>query len=73
MKTHANIPDADGFYEAWLRAHEGLSDTESADLDARLVLLLANQVGDQAVLLACIAEARRTARGTAQPASAQGS
>jgi hypothetical protein len=59
MKTHANIPDADGFYEAWLRAHEGLDDAESADLDARLVLLLANQVGDQAVLLECIAEARR--------------
>ena len=59
MKTHANIPDADGFYEAWLRAHEGLSDAESADLDARLVLLLANQVGEQSVLLECIAEARR--------------
>ncbi|HZV93180.1 MAG TPA: DUF2783 domain-containing protein [Caldimonas sp.] len=61
MKTHANIPDADGFYEAWLSAHEGLSDEQSTDLDARLVLLLANQVGDQAVLLDCIAEARRTA------------
>jgi Protein of unknown function (DUF2783) len=59
MKTHANIPDADGFYEAWLRAHEGLSEAESADLDARLALLLANQIGDQAVLLECIEEARR--------------
>ena len=58
MKTHANIPDPDGFYEALLRAHEGLSDSESHDLDARLLLLLANQVGDQEVLLACIAEAR---------------
>ncbi|HWK82936.1 MAG TPA: DUF2783 domain-containing protein [Caldimonas sp.] len=59
MKTHANIPDADGFYEALLRAHEGLSDAESNDLDARLVLLLANQVGDQTALLECIEEARR--------------
>lgn len=58
MKTDANIPDPDGFYAAWLRAHEGLSDAESHDVDARLVLLLANQVGDQKVLLACIAEAR---------------
>ena len=76
MKTHANIPDADGFYEAWIRAHEGLSDAESTDLDARLVLLLANQVGDQEVLLECIAEARDTVRGaapTGQPPSAQGS
>jgi hypothetical protein len=59
MKTAANIPDADGFYEAWVAAHQGLSDAESADLDARLVLLLANQVGDQQVLLECIAEARK--------------
>jgi hypothetical protein len=58
MKTDAHIPDPDGFYEAWVAAHEGLSDEESTDLDARLVLLLANQVGDQNVLLECIAEAR---------------
>ncbi len=62
MKTAANIPDPDGFYEAWVDAHEGLSDEESTDLDARLVLLLANQVGDQQVLLACIAEAREGKR-----------
>lgn len=54
MITEPHIPDADGFYDAWLRAHEGLSDTQSADLNARLVLLLANQCGDQAVLLSCI-------------------
>lgn len=59
MKTAANIPDPDGFYAAWVAAHEGLSDAESNDLDARLVLLLANQVGDQNVLLECIAEARQ--------------
>jgi Protein of unknown function (DUF2783) len=59
MKTDANIPDPDGFYEAWVAAHEGLSDAESNDLDARLVLLLANQIGDQKVLLQCIAEARQ--------------
>lgn len=59
MKTAANIPDPDGFYAAWVAAHEGLSDAESNDLDARLVLLLANQVGDQKVLLECIAEARQ--------------
>ena len=62
MKTHANIADADGFYEAWLLAHEGLSEAESADLDARLVLLLANQIGDQSILLECIAEACRVAK-----------
>jgi hypothetical protein len=58
MKTEPNMADADGFYEAWVAAHEGLTEAESADLDARLVLLLANQVGDAQVLLDCIAAAR---------------
>jgi Protein of unknown function (DUF2783) len=57
MRTDANIPDPDGFYEAWVAAHDGLSDEESSDLDTRLLLLLANQIGDQKVLLDCIAEA----------------
>ncbi|MDM0011688.1 DUF2783 domain-containing protein [Variovorax sp. J22P168] len=58
MKTEANIPDPDGFYSAWLSAQEGLDDPGSADFNARLVLLLANQCGNQATLLACIEEAR---------------
>ena len=62
MKTDLHIPDPDGFYEAWVAAHEGLSESESADLDARLVLLLANQVGDMQVLLDCIAAARAARR-----------
>ena len=36
MRTEPNIADPDGFYEAWVAAHEGLTDAESADLDARL-------------------------------------
>jgi hypothetical protein len=62
MKTGPNIADPDAFYEAWVAAHDGLSEAESADLDARLVLLLANQVGEMKVLLDCIAAAR-AARG----------
>ena len=58
MITEPRIPDPDGFYAALLAAHEGLSEAQSADLNARLVLLLANQCGDQAVLLQCIAAAR---------------
>ncbi len=61
MKTDANIPDPDGFHAAWIAAHDGLTDAESADLDARLVLLLANQIGDQRTLLDCIAAARAAA------------
>ena len=62
MKTEPNISDPDGFYEAWVAAHEGLCDAESTELDARLVLLLANQVGEPQVLLDCIAEAREQGR-----------
>ncbi len=58
MKTESNIADPDGFYAAWTAAHQGLTESQSADLDARLVLLLANQVGDMGVLLECVAAAR---------------
>ncbi len=60
MKTTPNVPDPDGFHAAWIAAHEGLSDDASNDLNARLVLLLANQVGDQAVLLECLRHARES-------------
>lgn len=58
MNTEPHIHEPDGFYAEWLAAHEGLSEAQSADLNARLVLLLANQCGDQAVLLECIEAAR---------------
>lgn len=58
MIIDPHIPDPDGFYAEWLAAHEGLSEAQSADLNARLVLLLANQCGDQAALLECIQAAR---------------
>ncbi|MBG9388169.1 DUF2783 domain-containing protein [Caenimonas aquaedulcis] len=58
MKTALNLQDADGFYEQLLDAHQGLSKEESELLNARLILLLANQVGDAKVLAACIEAAR---------------
>jgi Protein of unknown function (DUF2783) len=59
MTTDPNIPDPDGFYAALVAAHEGLTEAQSAELNARLVLLLANQVGDQRLLLDCVAAARK--------------
>jgi hypothetical protein len=55
--TTPNIPDPDGFYAELLAAHEGLNDDESAALNARLILLLANHVGDRAVLRDAIRKA----------------
>jgi anthranilate phosphoribosyltransferase len=49
---------ADEIYEALLRGHEGLTDTDSAALNARLILLLANEAGDPDRVLAAIAAAR---------------
>jgi hypothetical protein len=51
-------PSGDVFYAELLQAHEGLSPEDSARLNARLVLLLANQVGDIEVLRAALAKAR---------------
>lgn len=60
MRSDPNIADPDSFYAALVASHEGLSEVESRLLDARLVLLLANQIGDDATLLACVAAARRS-------------
>ncbi|MHA3978371.1 DUF2783 domain-containing protein [Halovulum sp. GXIMD14794] len=60
--TTLNIPDPDGFYAELLAAHEGLSEAESEALNARLVLLLANHIGDRAVLSEAVAEARNSGR-----------
>ena len=51
------LEDADSFYERLLDAHAGLSREESEALNARLVLVLANQVGSSTQLEACLAAA----------------
>jgi hypothetical protein len=53
-----NIPDPDGFYAELIGLHEGLSREESEALNARLVLVLANHVGDREILRAALAAAR---------------
>ena len=58
MKTTNGFQDADAFYEHLLDAHAGLSRDDSELLNARLILLLANQIGDAQVLKACIDAAR---------------
>lgn len=48
----------DAFYDTLIKAHAGLTDAQSELLNARLILLLANHVGDLAVLREAIALAR---------------
>ena len=47
----------DAFYDALIAAHHGLDDAQSESLNARLLLLLANHVGDLAVLRQAMAKA----------------
>lgn len=58
FSTDNQLTDADTFYEQLLDAHAGLSREESEALNARLILLMANQIGDVAVLSQCIAAAQ---------------
>jgi hypothetical protein len=55
-----NLVDPDGLYTAILDAHADLSDVESAALNARLVLILSNHIGDAAVVREALAAARKS-------------
>ncbi len=55
---HAFTP-GDDFYEALINTHRDLSDEQSAMVNARLVLLLANHIGDIGVLREAMVMARQ--------------
>ena len=60
FETAAQISDPDRFYEVLLDAHEGLSPSQSEALNARIILVLANQIGDTDVLVKSIQAATAT-------------
>ena len=55
LHREPRLADPDAFYQALMDAHRGLDEAASRKLDARLVLILANQVGDMAVLREALA------------------
>ena len=57
FETEARLDDPDGVFEALMEAHRGLDDAASRRLDARIVLLLANQIGRSEVIRGVIAAA----------------
>ncbi|WP_299405754.1 DUF2783 domain-containing protein [uncultured Roseobacter sp.] len=57
-----NIADPDDFYDALLAAHEGLDKAQSDALNARLILVLANHIGDRETLFEALQTARASAR-----------
>jgi hypothetical protein len=50
LNIEPNISDPDGFYDELIAAHSSLSKPESDAFNARLILILANHIGDRAVL-----------------------
>ena len=59
LSTRSNFAKPDDAFRAVVEAHQGLNDEQSADLDAALVLILANHIGDLEVLREAIALAQR--------------
>lgn len=58
VNIEPNIADVDAFYEQLIDAHNGLSEEDSHLVNAKLVLLLANHIGDLDVLRDALAKAR---------------
>lgn len=57
LRRTLNLVKPDDVYNALIDAHKGLSDEQCRALDARLILLLMNHIGDEAVILEAIGEA----------------
>ena len=58
LNLEPNIARPDDFYEALIELHRGLTPEQSAKVNAKLVLLLANHVGDDDVLREALHAAR---------------
>ena len=58
LNSQPNIAAPDDFYQELIDLHRDLSDEQSALVNAKLILLLANHVGDAATLRAALAAAR---------------
>ena len=71
LSTNSNFARPDDAFRMVVEAHRGLSDAQSADLDAALVLILANHIGDIDVLREAIALAQRRMLDTGQQQAQQ--
>jgi anthranilate phosphoribosyltransferase len=59
LAREARLADPDAAYRMLAEAHRDLDERDSAALNARLVLILANQIGDLPVLREAVALARQ--------------
>ena len=58
LNLEPNIARPDDFYEALIDLHRDLTPEQSATVNAKLILLLANHIGDAQVLNDALAAAR---------------
>ncbi|HJW78148.1 MAG: DUF2783 domain-containing protein [Microvirga sp.] len=71
LETESRLADPDRAYRMLIDAHRGLSEEESAALNTRLVLILANHIGDDAALAEALDLARRASRPTVRTSVAE--
>ncbi len=69
LETSGRIEDVDAIYNELVEAHRGLDPEESLRLQARLLLLLINHIGDPAVVREALAIAREGFEAESGPAS----
>lgn len=50
MRTELAVDDPDGFYAKLIELHDGLSPEDSNKVNAKLILMMANQIGDRRLL-----------------------
>ena len=59
LRTETAFDNPDDFYALLIEAHRGLSDAQSAMLNAKLILLLSNHIGDLQVIREALDQARQ--------------
>ena len=67
LNTQPNLESPDDFYEALIEVHRELSADQSQQLNASLILLLANHIGQQTVLTQALQKARDSTLSHAPP------
>ncbi|NYT58983.1 DUF2783 domain-containing protein [Alcaligenaceae bacterium] len=64
LNTQSQFPSPDDFYERLIAAHHDLSLEQSHAMNAALVLLLSNHIGDLDVVSQALSQARATVEPT---------
>ena len=64
LNLEPNIASPDDFYQELIDLHRDLTDEQSATVNAKLILLLSNHIGDMEVLRAAMAAAREDVAST---------